>query len=134
MSQGEIWILGCTIVMALCTIAAVVISLVALKRKQETVISPQPLTVEVVKALHEQFADKDDFDELKDHTTQRHGQLFKAIEKVEREAREAMDKRFENLNDERKETLERLNNQFTFIRESIVAVQTELKIRNRTPR
>lgn len=111
--------------------ASVVVSWV---RKPTTTISPQPLTVEVVKALHEQFADRDEFIELKEHTTARHGQLFSAINKVEREAREAMDKRFETLNVNRTEQIEKLNQQFTFIRETIVAIQTELKIRNRNPR
>jgi hypothetical protein len=99
-------------------------------RQKKTVITPQPLTVEIVKALHEQFADKDEFVDLKDHTTARHAQLFKAIEKVERDAREAMDKRFEALGVDRQAQIEKLNTQFTFIRENIVAIQVELKIRN----
>lgn len=99
-------------------------------RQNRTSISPQPLTVEVVKALHEQFADKEEFKKLAAHVTNRHGQLFSAIDKVERDARAAMDRRFEDLNTERRTTLQQLNEQFTFIRENIAAIKTELEIRN----
>jgi hypothetical protein len=41
---------------------SVIISTVALLKRSEVQVSPQPLTVEVVKALHEQFASKAEFD------------------------------------------------------------------------
>lgn len=98
--------------------------------KKTTQITPQPLTVEVVKALHEQFADKREVEEHVAHNTKRHGEIFASINRVEREAREALERKFAALNVERTENLKHLNDQFTFIRESLVAVQTELKIRN----
>jgi hypothetical protein len=96
--------------------------------KQEKV--PQPLSVEMVKALHEQFADKELFEDHVAHNTERHGQIFNKIDAVERQARIALDTRMGTLQEERALTLEKLNAQFTFIRESIAAINTELKIRN----
>lgn len=75
-------------------------------------------------------ASKVEFDRLVAHNTERHGQLFSAISRVEREAREAMDNRFTNLNEERRATLEKLTEQFAFIRESIAAINRELQIRH----
>jgi hypothetical protein len=103
----------------------------ALDRFSGKSATPQPMNVEIVKALHEQFADKKVFDALVEHNTKRHGELFSAIERVERKAREAMEHRFTALNDERRETLEKLNEQFTFIREHIAAINRELQIRNK---
>ncbi|NOS70069.1 MAG: hypothetical protein HOP33_09075 [Verrucomicrobia bacterium] len=99
--------------------------------KKKTEISPQPLTVEIVKALHEQFADKQDFDEHVEHNTERHSQLFNRIDGVERKARQDMEHRFTDLNNERRATLEKLNDQFTFIRENVAAINRELQIRNK---
>lgn len=99
--------------------------------KKTTEITPQPLTVEVVKALHEQFADKREFEEHISHNTDRHGQLFASINRVEREAREALDKKFATLNAERTENIKHLNEQFTFIRENVAAINRELQIRSK---
>jgi hypothetical protein len=79
MSEAEKWILGCTIVGAICAHRrAVPWPMVALNKKQETVISPQPFSVEIVKALHEQFADREIFEKHINNNTQRHAQLFRA--------------------------------------------------------
>ncbi len=91
---------------------------------------PQPMNVEIVKALHEQFADKQTFEKHVAHVTSRHAQIFASVERVEREAREAMEARFTLLNEERQATLEKLTNQLSFIRESIVEIKTELRLRN----
>lgn len=91
----------------------------------------QPLTVEIAKHLHEQFADKTVFQEHVEHNTGRHAQLFKEIERVEREARAALEGRFADLAIERRESLEKLNDQFVFIREHIASINTELKLRRR---
>jgi hypothetical protein len=90
----------------------------------------QPLTVEIVKALHEQFADKAEFKSHVTANTERHGQIFHRIDKVEREARLAMNERFEKLNEDRQATMEKLNNQFIFIRENLAGINRELKIRS----
>jgi hypothetical protein len=112
-------------------IGTLVVSIILVSTKSETRIYPQPLTVEMVKALHEQFADKKVFEEHVSHNTERHGQLFNRIDVVERKTREAMDSRFTDLNNERRATLDKLNDQFTFIRENIAAINRELKIRSR---
>lgn len=98
---------------------------------QSTKISNQPLDVRIVEALHDQFADKQIFEAHVRSNTDRHGQIFNRIEKVERDAREVMDKKFTLLNEERRATLEKLTEQFTFIRENIAAINRELKIRGK---
>lgn len=104
--------------------------LMAAANARPQIISPQPLAVELVEELHEQFASKRLFDDHVKNNTERHGQIFSRIDRVEREAREQMEKRFTALNEERKETLEKLNEQFTFIRENVSEIKTELRIRN----
>jgi len=99
-------------------------------RPMQQQINPQPLAVEVVKAIHEQFAGKEEFRELVKSNTERHGQLFKKIEVVEREAREGLQAAVAEINTSRAQTMERLTGELTFIRESIVELKTEIKIRN----
>lgn len=92
---------------------------------------PQPMNVEIVKALHEQFASKTEFEEHKAHNTDRHGQIFAHINRVEREAREALDKRFTALNEERAKTLVTLNTEFTFLRENVAAINREIELKRK---
>lgn len=99
-------------------------------KSRTNIISPQPIAVEITKQLHEKFADKHEFEDLRKHTTERHAQIFNRIDKVERVGREEMDKRFKDLNEERRESLEKLNDQFTYIRENIAAINRELQIRH----
>ncbi len=93
---------------------------------------PQPFAVEITKQLNELFADKKTFEEHAEHNTERHAQLFNKIDRVEREAREAMERRFTALNAERTESLEKLNEQFVFIRENIAAINRELQLRHKS--
>jgi uncharacterized protein (DUF2342 family) len=93
MSQGEGWILGCTIVMALASLAAVVIAMVALKSKTETVISPQPFIV----AMQKEFATKHDFDLHVAANETAHNNLFSKIGGVERGARQHMDQKLDAM-------------------------------------
>lgn len=130
MTEAEKWILGCTIVMALATVAAVIISLVALNKKTDTQISPQPLLVEITKALHERFADKGSFEQHVAGNTARHAQLFNRIDEVEQVARKEIAQARDSINADRARTMEKLNEQFTFIRENIAAINAELKIRS----
>jgi hypothetical protein len=90
--------------------------------------TPQPLSVEVVKSLHLQFADKEIFEKHIANNTARHAQLFNQIDELAKETRIEMDKRFTDLNDERRRTLEKLNEQYVFIRENISAINRELQI------
>lgn len=52
------------------------------RRKKHTEISPQPFAVEIVKAVHEQFAAKVDFEKHIADNTKRHAQIFEKIEQV----------------------------------------------------
>ena len=90
----------------------------------------QPVSVQIVEKMHEQFAAKKEFDDLARGNTQRHSQIFATLDRVERDGRAALDRRMELLAEDRRKTLDHLNKELGFIRESIVAIQTELKIRN----
>jgi hypothetical protein len=100
-------------------------------QKPPSPISPQPLKVQIDEELHEKFADRGEFEKHISSNTDRHAQLFRAIERVERETRAEMDRRFVTLAEDRKETMEKLNEQFTFIRENISAINRELQITHR---
>lgn len=100
------------------------------KGKEHVQISPQPLAIQLVEELHEQFASKKAFEELAKNNTERHSQIFNTINRVEREARETTEKKFAELNEERRRTLEKLGDQYTFIRENIAAINRELDIRS----
>lgn len=93
-------------------------------------MGPQPFAVEMTKALHEQFAAKNDFEALKAHTTKRHGELFGKIEAGDRAVSSDVDRRFKELAAERARAMEKINDKLEFIGESLVEVKTELKIRN----
>jgi len=42
--------------------AGSLVAVIALFKQTDTQVSPQPLNVEIVKALHDQFAQKEDFE------------------------------------------------------------------------
>lgn len=73
---------------------------------------------------------KEEFNTLAKNNTERHGQLFKAIERVEREARVELERRFTDLSAERARTMDKLREEFTFIRENLSAINREMQIRN----
>ena len=60
--------IGGVIVAIVVGIVGTVIGIIGLNKKTPVEISPQPLTVEVVEALHEQFAPKKDFERHKERT------------------------------------------------------------------
>lgn len=91
-------------------------------------MGPQPFAVEMTKALHEQFAAKNDLEALKTHTTKRHGELFGKIESGDKAISEDVDRRFKDLAIERARTMERLDSKLGFISESLVEVKTELRL------
>lgn len=105
------------------------VAILALFKKTSTKVSPQPLNVEIVRALHEQFANKEDFEAHVAANTERHAQIFRKIENAERDARSALAEEIARINADRQRTMEKLNDQFTFIRESLAAINTELKIK-----
>lgn len=91
MNEAEKWILGCTIVVALCTIAAVVISVVALNRKTEMQLSPQPLIV----AMEKEFTTKREFELHVNHVQSEHDKIFSKIGGVERGAAASLENKIE---------------------------------------
>lgn len=106
-----------------------IVAVIALFKKSDAQISPQPLNVEIVTALHDQFASKADFDAHIASNTERHAQLFRKLDTVERDARAALHTELSKLNTDRQRTVEKLNDQFTHIRESLAAINTELKLK-----
>lgn len=94
-------------------------------------IQPQPLAVKLIEELHQQFAGKKFVEDALKSNTERHGQLFSEIRRVEKEAREREDKRFEKLEADRRKTLDKLNEEFVFIRENMVEFRIELKNLNK---
>lgn len=111
-----------------------IVAIVSLFKKTDTKISPQPLHVEMDRALHERFANKDDFEAHVAANTERHAQIYRRIETVEREARTGLAAEIARINADRQHTMEKLNDQFTFIRESLSAIKTEMKLkRGATP-
>ena len=113
--------------------AGSVVAVIALFKKSDTQVSPQPLNVEIVKALHDQFAQKDDFEAHVAGDRERQAQICRKLELVERDARTALGGEMAKLNSERQRTMEKLNEQFTFIRESLAAINTELKLKREKP-
>lgn len=103
-----------------------------LGKQKQRVDFDQPVAVQIVEKLNEQFASRKQFEELVKSNTERHGQIFARIDRVEREARECMDFRFSELNKERAETMQKLWGELTMIRENIAAINRELQLRNQT--
>ena len=123
LATGINWMLLTSIVMTLATVGMWLDS-----RKQRKTTLEQPVDVRLVKALHEEFAHKAEFDQLVSSNTQRHAQLFGKMETLEREARALINHEITKINTDRTRTMEKLNEQFTFIRESLSAINTELKL------
>lgn len=87
------------------------------KQKREITFTEIPATRERVEKLEQ-------------HTTKRHAELFASIDRNQKEIRREMDERFKELNEERRQTLDKLSTEFMFIRENISAINRELKIRH----
>lgn len=105
----------CTIVFG---VVGMVIGVVSLLKKTDTVISPQPLAIKIVEEMHEMFASKKEFNELLKNNTERHGQLFNRITAVENSSRAEL-----------KHEMEKVDSNMTFIRESLVELKTKLEER-----
>jgi len=63
----------------------------ATRRQQSTLVSPQPLLI----AMEKEFATKKEFEDQKKHCTDRHGQLFAKIEKIDKGVGEAIERQIE---------------------------------------
>lgn len=102
----------------------------ALLRTQATKvqeISPTPLPVMIEKEMHERFAGRAEFVEHKAHITRRHAELFARIDGVREEARTNLASGLERIQSERTKTMEKLTEEFTFIRESMAEIKSDLK-------
>jgi len=64
----------------------VIVGVIGLLKKQDVNIGPQPMTVELVKAFHEQFANKEDVAEALRDNKDVHEQIFAKIGGVDRGA------------------------------------------------
>jgi len=92
--------------------ASCVIALIALLKKGEVQISPQPLAIQLVEELHEQFASKKSFEEHILGNTARHSQLFKKIEESEEKSQALIEKKISEVNEDRRRTMDRLDAKF----------------------
>lgn len=94
-------------------------------------ITPQPLQVEITEELHQKFAGKEDCESLMAGNTQRHAEIFRRIEHSEAQARKVLAEAIRKIDADRERMLEKFNQEFTFIRESLSAINTELKLKRR---
>lgn len=97
-------------------------------------IKDKPTGGEVIAEVEKRFQPRGHYAEvsaLKDlasHTTTRHSQLFASIERLERENRRELQAAVNGIQADRTRTMEKMNGEFAFIRESLVAIRTELDI------
>jgi hypothetical protein len=118
MNEADKWILGCTIVVALCTIAAVVISVIALNKKQEVRVD-QPVSVTITEELHKIFAAKAMFEKHVSENREDHDKIFSKIGGVERGAKTSTDAQVEVV----RRDLVHVSNQ-------VAGLQVETKLQN----
>ena len=124
MSEAEKWILGCTIIVALCTVAAVVISIIALNKKQDVKVE-QPLSVEMVESL----VTKDDFNRHVEKNDEIHDQLFSKLGGVERGSRDNNEVKVSELRRELNSTnatMHELKGEMKQLTSQLVLIQQEL--------
>jgi len=78
MTEAEKWMLGGMIISTLLTLGGLIISIVAINKKQEVQISDQPISIK----LQEQFAGKHEFQEHVQDNDRQRGMLHKRIDRV----------------------------------------------------
>jgi hypothetical protein len=91
LADATTWQTGTSIVQSVACIAAVIIALVALFRKTDTQVSPQPLII----AMEKEFVPRRDFDTLAKDNSARHAELFSKIGGVERGANSSIENKVE---------------------------------------
>jgi hypothetical protein len=123
----------------LATVLGVVIAGASYFSRQRVQVGPQPLRVKIDEAMHDQFAGKKDFDALTKHTTERHGQLFKAVEKSVKDAEEKLARAVHEINRDRAKTMEGLRQEFHAVRteltdqgKEIAGLQTATDLQNQS--
>lgn len=110
----------------LAAVVAAVTAVAAYFSRARVEIGPQPLTVEVVKALHQQFANLEEFKKLAAHTTERHAQLFKAVDRVREDARTEIAKAVNVINEDRARTMEGLRQDFSSVKTELTSQGKEI--------
>jgi len=91
-TEAEAWILGCAIIGAICALGALVVSVVALRMKQDVKIE-QPLEIRFAS----EFIHKSDFQKHEAANAREHENLFKKIGGVERGMNERVEKKLTDL-------------------------------------
>jgi len=86
--------LGCTIVMTIGTIGAMVVSVIALNKKQEVRVQ-QPVTITITEELHKIFAAREVFEKHVAENREDHDKIFTKIGGVERGAAATIEQRVE---------------------------------------
>lgn len=130
MTQFDVWMLVATLVMASGTALMAILMWADRSRRADVAIAPQPLAVKIIEEIHERFAAKKEFVEHVKENSARHAQIFNRIDTVRDMAREELERRIDEVQLDRRRTMEKLSETFTEIRADLVAIKTELKIRN----
>ena len=125
MSEGEKWILGCTIVMAICTLAAVVISIIAVNKKQEVKVE-QPVSITITEELHKSFASKEAFEK---HVQDMKGEIDRLDEILRVEIPE-MERRITSAADQR---VRRLHQRIDPLYSGVAALCSKAGVRMQSP-
>lgn len=106
----------------ICSIVAGVLGsasgVIMLFKRQEVQVQ-QPVDVQLVKALHDQFAAKEDFDRLVEHNAMTHRDLFLKINGVERGARERLEEKLDAMQRSSEEARVRLHQRLNTVLEAV---------------
>ncbi len=98
----------------------------ATRRKQETMISPQPLVIEMQK----EFVSKPEFHALVTNNDQTHRDIFSKIGGVERGANGNADKKIEDLRHERREDMRSLHSEINEVSKKVAGLEKETELQN----
>lgn len=86
----------------------------------------QPLAVTIVEEMHKRFAERSEFEKHVVSNTQRHAQLFNELDRIERAARDTLDRRMTDLNEDRRQTLADLNSKLEEMRKEISSMPSRI--------
>ena len=87
--------------------------------KRQAVQVQQPVDVQLVKALHEQFAAKENFDRHVEHNALTHRDLFLKIGGVERNARQHLEEKLDAMQRSSEEAREKLHIRLNTVLEAV---------------
>lgn len=118
MTSGEEWMLGCTIVMALCTVGALIVALIALNKKLKI---EQPL----IMAMEKEFATKQEFERHVQKNDQEHKEMDSKIGGVQETAAAKLEDQIELMRAETKNDVTALHEKVNGAREQISEVRAQ---------